>query len=239
MANDEMKPALSILIPHDDRGDAHRNALAAWTKAYWQARVPEAEVLVAGVGADPPNRSANRNLLARMARTDLLAFIDADAISSIDALRRAVELARTESLVKYAGVNWINARATKALLRQDPADTVTVLPEDITHDNATLWGLGFFMRREVLEVVGGWDERFVGWGHEDPSLTMAVNTLVAPMVRVPDWCFHLWHPRQTEGGEHDKRTPGFLANRQRGLAYREAEGNPEAMRALILGGSGG
>jgi len=223
----------SLLIPHDDRGDAHRNALAAWTEAYWRARLPEAEVIVAGGGADPPNRSANRNLLARMASTDLLAFIDADAISSVAAVRRAVAWSRKESLVKFAGVNWVSARATKALLAQDPTGEVRVMPGDITHDNAELWGLGFFMRREVLEAVGGWDERFVGWGHEDPSLTMAVNTLVAPMVRIPDWCFHLWHPRETDGGEHDKTTPGFLRNRELGLRYRALEGQVEAMRELI------
>lgn len=226
-------PEFSLLIPHDDRGDVHRNALVAWTSAYWRSRLPEAEVLVGGVGADPPNRAANRNLLAAQAATDLLAFVDADTISAVSALRAAVELSRTASLVKYRGVRWVNARATKALLLTDPAAELRIGPEAVVSDNAVLWGLGFFMRREVLQTVGGWDERFVGWGHEDPSLTMAVNTLVAPMVRIEDWAFHLWHPRAMAGGEHDKTTPGFLANRALGLRYRAAEGDVAAMRQII------
>jgi len=208
-----------------------------WCAARWRAHLPEAEVLVAGVGANPPNRSANRNLLASMASTDLLAFVDADTCSAIIAMRTAVELARTEALVKFNTVVWVHRQGTERILGTDPAGTLSVFDSDIQARNrpGDLIGLGFFMRRDVLEEVNGWDERFEGWGHEDPSITHAIETLVGPMKRIPQPAYHLWHPRQTNGGEHDKTTPEFLARRALGRQYIDARGDAKTMRKLVQG----
>jgi hypothetical protein len=226
----------SLLIPHDT-GEPWRQQLVDWCAARWRAHLPEAEVLVAGVGATPPNRSANRNLLAEKATTDLLAFVDADICSAIQAVRDAVELARTEALVKFNTVVWVHKRGTQRLLRTDPGATLAIYPEDIQKANrpGDLIGLGFFMRREVLEAVNGWDERFRGWGHEDPSLTAAIETLVGPMRRIAQPAYHLWHPRQTSGGEHDKSTPEFLERRALGRRYLDARSDVQTMRKLVAG----
>lgn len=229
-------PEFSLLIPHDT-GQPWRQKLVDWCAARWRHHLPEAEVLVAGAGRSPANRSANRNLLASLASTDLLAFVDADVCSAIRAVRNAVELCRTEALVKFNTVTWVHKRGTQRLLRTDPTATLAIYPEDIQKVNrpGDLLGLGFFMRREVLEAVNGWDERFDGWGHEDPSITHAIETLVGPMVRIAEAAYHLWHPRATQGGEHDKSTPGFLARRALGAKYIAAHGNLEAMRKLVAG----
>ncbi len=222
----------SILIPHDPDG-GQRDRIVAWTAERWRHFMPEAEVLVGGVGK--LNRSANRNLLAAQAQTDLLAFIDADAATNIEAMRSAVELARTATpWVKFSGVHWVTKEWANHLIRRGPHCKLSVPAHGLYTTSHTLCGLVFLMRRAVLESVSGWDERFVGWGEEDLAMTKALECLFGPTVRVPHYVYHLWHPR---GAEHDKQSKTFQANkalcRKYIIAHEAAD--KEQMMAVIRG----
>lgn len=86
-----------------------------------------------------------------------------------------------------------------------------------------------FLTTEAYDTVGGIDPRFKGWGGEDISFARALDTLCGYGVRLGGYLWHLWHPRTP-------RRPGNRASvESEALAarYLEAEGDPDAMRAVI------
>lgn len=218
----------SILIPHDPPGWHDRNA--EWNAARWRAHLPEAEVLVGGVGANPANRSANRNLLAQQATTDLLLFIDADCTAAVRHLVEAAELAAdTGRLVKFRRAGWVSEQETARLLQTDPAAALGFRDGGVTLRRGLLMGFAYLLRRDAFETVGRWDERFTGWGEEDPAFTLAAETLLGPVERHPEPMYHLHHPC---GGTHNKQLPTFQANRRLLQRYEAVRGDREAMRQL-------
>jgi hypothetical protein len=85
------------------------------------------------------------------------------------------------------------------------------------------------MLRSTWENVGGVDPRFVGWGGEDIAFGWALDTLAGPHTNLGAPLYHLWHPLAV-----DRRKASPETDRLAGR-YAEANGKPEAMRALIDG----
>ncbi len=54
----------------------------------------------------------------------------------------------------------------------------------------------FLMRRGTYEDLGGFDERFLGWGGEDDAMTSKLSRLVkCSGVARNQIAYHLWHER--------------------------------------------
>lgn len=90
------------------------------------------------------------------------------------------------------------------------------------------------VRRDVYEDCP-LDARFVGWGSEDDAWGFALRTLYGPACRptghVP--LVHLWHPPQ----QRDTRARGSMESWELRKRYARAQGNPDAMRALVREGA--
>jgi predicted glycosyltransferase involved in capsule biosynthesis len=99
----------------------------------------------------------------------------------------------------------------------------------VSHPEAAVGGC-VIVSRKAFETVGGYDERFIGWGEEDRAFEMALHTLVHPQVRLVGRLFHLWHPWREEEcfGQ-----PHFGVNRILCNRYREACENPQMMRQIV------
>lgn len=82
-------------------------------------------------------------------------------------------------------------------------------------------------RETLLEVVC--DPRFVGWGQEDASWAMALDTLAGRHWRGKSQLVHLYHPPQ----ERMDRKYGSVASKALWRRYCAANDDPDAMRALI------
>jgi len=54
----------------------------------------------------------------------------------------------------------------------------------------------FLMQRDLYEQLGGFDERFVGWGGEDDAMTVKLHRFVQRRgVAQNQVAYHLWHER--------------------------------------------
>jgi len=60
--------------------------------------------------------------------------------------------------------------------------------------------------REMWDKVGGFDPRFLGWGHEDRAFLHGVELHYGRGERVPGRLIVLWHPHRKRG-EHDLDDP--------------------------------
>ena len=93
--------------------------------------------------------------------------------------------------------------------------------------------------REALDAIGGWDERFRGWGGEDVAFLRALDTLFGKHKTSNNAIFHLWHSfnkASTQvrmwGGQEVVHPNRDLTN-----AYHRANRQPSAMRQIVEAGA--
>lgn len=203
-------------------GDPHRERSWAVTRRSWERHGFR---IVTGDTPGPFSRAGARNAAAIAAGPWAVAvFVDADTIvHDAGAVREAIALAtETGGVVvphdRYVG---LTAQGTRLVQNGKRAGWAMV---GRRKDNSPLGVL--VVARPAWETLGGFDERFTGWGGEDGAFLRAARTLV-DVRRLPGEIVHLWHPIASDKAAKIKR-PQELA-----LRYGRAEGDPVAMLALI------
>lgn len=190
------------------------------------------------------NRAAAINqAAARAGMWDVMLIVDADVVLDDPAQAlAAAELASRSGRVVFAhdSLTMFQDNDDRFAFSQDAIDaTGQVLKgEDpaivadsygfTVHPNT--WSSALAVPRVLWDKLGGFDERFAGWGWEDIAFRAAAKTLAGGIDRVPGRAFHLWHPRSWETNEAN---PGYAANQVLGERYQRADGDPYSMRQLI------
>lgn len=252
---------ISIIIPFRcSDPDDQRVKNLEWLRLYWRAQLPGAEIVM-GEDSDwnrPFSKSIAVNDGAAKATGDIFVIVDADGyISAESVLHCASEIraARKKGerlwFVPYRQFYRMTQDASQWLLRSDPAKPFKFqepLPDIFTMgDNDPHIGHWYgamiqICPREAFELVGGWDERFRGWGGEDAAATHAMDTLYAPHKTLPGQVLHVWHPQLGPQGKaaqvHWKERmwegqPDPGANNKLSNKYYGAYRNPEKMRKLV------
>jgi hypothetical protein len=215
---------LSYLITYRESGSADRreNLLAVLG---WLRQWPDIEVVVVEQDAVPRfdapleygggvarfaynpgpfNKAWGLNLALGFARGPLLAVGDADVMAP-HTLGMAVERCRSVPAVK----------PYRTIVDLTPEDTARVragewglLPERPAHSLPNREGQGeyvvfagglFVIQRDWLVRLGGFDERFRGWGGEDDAMTQKLRRAGVQAVQIDGPpALHLWHPRSPE-----------------------------------------
>ncbi len=108
---------------------------------------------------------------------DMVLRNDADTITPLDQMLKAVELAEAEPGLVFAFTNYIRLDVNdqrKQVLHKPPAHSFAAIS------------------RECWDLLGGYDEGFVGWGMEDREFNRRAERLW-PSRRVPGEVVHFWH----------------------------------------------
>jgi len=151
----------------------------------------------------PFNKSWGFNVGARASKGSLLAFGDADVLSW--ALPAAVAAARSGHPVVRAFSNAIDLdEAHSEVLRADlsclgdPSFAAAAPDRAQSGEIAPLCGGLVLFQRQFLALLGGWDERFLGWGGEDDAMDIKVQRAGLRGVMLKESPgFHLAHRRAT------------------------------------------
>lgn len=160
----------------------------------------------------PFNKAWGLNVALSFARQPVLAIGDADVIVP-HTLAAAAERCRTVAAVKpYRTIIDLTPEETArvragewGLLPARPADAFanrvgTTGPRRLRSRSHVVFAGGLFLiQRELLVRLGGFDERFQGWGGEDDAMTQKLKlsgVLAARIVGPP--ALHLWHPHSPE-----------------------------------------
>lgn len=212
---------LSYLITYRESGSRDRldNLLAvlAWL-AQWpsievviieQDDVPRLDASLPCAGAvlrfayNPGlfNKAWGLNVALRFARGSVLAIGDADVIAphtfalaaqrcrevaAVKPYRTIVDLTPEQSARVRAGEwSWLPERPAAAP------------PSREGQGEYIVFGGGLFLiQREWLLRLGGFDERFRGWGGEDDAMTQKLRRAAVPTEELDGPpALHLWHPR--------------------------------------------
>ncbi|MDR3525612.1 MAG: galactosyltransferase-related protein [Acetobacteraceae bacterium] len=157
----------------------------------------------------PFNKSWGFNVGWRLARGSVLAFGDADLLcrgvrDAVAAVRSGVPVVRPFTTV----LDLDDAQA--ALLRADlscltdPGFCRQATPRQVQGEVPPLCGGLVLFARAFFTLLGGWDERFLGWGGEDDAMEIKVRRAQLRHATLRDMtCLHLPHRRAVTDPAND------------------------------------
>lgn len=225
---------------------------SAWNvcRRRWEAQFPDWPIYEGASPDGPFQRAAAINDAAAQAGDwDVAVIIDADVMLPAANVREAVERAYISGKVTWAHRRWreLSKEATERLT--GPKSEIQapgvlgasieaaelngldmggkpLLDLAVSKTTALSWSCCIAIRRDAWETIGGFDERFIGWGHEDAAFMSAAGALVG-WDRIEGDVLNLWHPRVPGAGRADKvsadrYTPEALANGRLGMRYMVA-----------------
>lgn len=182
-------------------GNKIREQNWVWTRPHLEAL---GYPIFLGDRRGPWARAAACNEAAKLAGDwDVAVIADADTIPEADAVQRAVRTASAAlGAVRPHDHLWDLNRAQSKIL-------ATRGKLKLSPKQRELLGGGLLVvSRAAWEKVGGYDEEFIGWGHEDSDLHTRLLAL-AHWDRIEGQAWHLHHPRDL------RHTPEHEANQRR------------------------
>ena len=237
---------LSYIIPYRESGPERRRNLDVVLR--WLATLPGLDVIVveqdavprlAGAlphphlrrvfayNSGPFNKSWGLNTGFRLAMQDTVAFADADVVvptglpEAAAACRRGFGVAKPYRAIIDLGEADTQRVAEAFNAREALPEALTGTDRAAEGEAVVLAGGVVVMRGDAFVRLGGFDERFVGWGGEDDAMTRKMERVRMSTVEAGlGVALHLAHPRphgQTFGQAH------YAANRMLLAGYDELD----------------
>lgn len=223
------RPSVAVVIPWRPSPGRERNLAACMgglkrVFGEYAGSIAQVDVMLADSHGQPFSRAGSRNIGVRDSKADVVVVLDADAIVEQEPVHSAIRAAADGRLhLPYTAVRLLTQAGSETILSYgaDPAGA------EAWFTNTQSVGGCVVVAYETWRAVGGWDERFIGWGFEDTAFWAAVDTLYGT-VRHHGTLHDLWHPDGREIGSARYQAGQALCER-----YTSAQGNPVAMRRLI------
>ena len=220
---------VSFLIPFQfDSGP--REASFHWIKRYTENMFPGAEICIGESSTIPFNKSKAVNNAAKRATRDILVLLDADIFCDPDIIRQSIALLEKSTwVIPYKRILKVSQEDTSLVLQSKASWPIHFGLTRSEYIEAPAYvGALNIIPRKCFEMVGGFDERFVGWGREDDVFSFAVDTLCGHYLRLEAEIYHLWHPFVGTTGN-----PNIKVNTALWWEYRNVYGDAQAMKRVI------
>lgn len=180
--------------------DGHRQKIFDWIKCRWESHYPDFGVIEGDAGGANFSRSKTRNVLVEQSRADIVILADADtAPVGAGLIESYIDVIENDCWhVAYPEGHYYNlTREFTQTVLQNPPEAVLLAQRDQIEHQLTSWAGMLVMRRETFLRYGGYDERFIGWGHEDVAFRLKYDNEFSKHRRPSNGAvYHLWHPRE-------------------------------------------
>lgn len=236
-------PRVVVLVPYRE-ADATRAQLWDYVQRWWADEFPDWPVVAAPGPADGPFCRARAINLAASDADDLYGRWDVAIITDADTVVPTGQVADAMAVADFTGTMTLgydtyvslNRRGTRRILDGARYDEANWMRSRELVLKASTYSSLVAVRRDLWDVVGGFDESFEGWGWEDTSFALAAQSVGGQVERVPGPCWHFWHPKSAE---RSRKPPTYYANRDRHAAYQAAYDahDQEELLRLARGGA--
>lgn len=152
--------------------------------------------------------SFSRNKGFELSQSEKLIFIDADILLNQRAIYYYFELLnnRPESIIYgyygnlknylspslFDSKKWVNWLDERFIFRRELE--VTTYNGLFRYPQKYAWSGNFALNRHGFEVINGFDETYIGWGHEDVDFAhRAINQGISICFSVDVWAEHQYH----------------------------------------------
>jgi predicted glycosyltransferase involved in capsule biosynthesis len=242
-------PKISILIPFRT-DNPERKKVFRWVLKYWKHQIPDAEIIIGKSRSKVFCKTEALNRAAVRSRGQVLVILDADAYMYGSIVEKCANKILEDSndrlwFIPYRKLYRLNKKITDQIIQSDPRNPLRLPsppPKKYLDDNGDKAGYGhrygamiMIFPREALKILGGFDERFKGWGGEDVALLRALDTLYGKHKTTNNDILHLWHPKlgKTYKTRIWKGQKSSNANNNLAMAYHKATGHPSQMRKIV------
>lgn len=209
------------LIPF--RADlGHRDRLWDHLKTNYWSDLPY-PVIVGHHDEGPFNRSKAVNTAARSAGDwDVAIIADSDTWVPIPQLTEAVRMAGAikRLVAAFTAVVELDGRCTGQIL-SGQLDFLTLGVDCVRSADLATQSSMIAVPRELWNNIGGFDEKFCGWGGEDNAFWRAATILGGRPQRIDGYAYHLWHQPAITTSKRSS-DPGYRQNLVRWNRYRTA-----------------
>lgn len=244
-------PKISLLIPFSSK-DSIRKKNLQWLLQYWRHELPHAEIIIGRSRSKIFCKEEALNDAVRRSSGKILVILDADAylpghIIKHCANRILEELDHGHHLwyVPYRNLYRLTEEASSWIINSEPSHPLR-FPTPPSPWMVENWGdkskyghrygaMIMMFPRKAYDILGGFDERFKGWGGEDIALLRALDTLYGKHKTTNNDILHLWHPFIGDTHVTRKWAGQTAANSNSELAnkYSKASRLPTEMRRLV------
>lgn len=189
---------LTVIIPYCPDG-GRRDINLSWVHRRISKLLPDAEVITPIQEQAPFSRSMTCNYGAKQASGDVLLICDADMIFDLDLIENGLKIVHDAPWIAPMCQKWdLTWQASNKLLNMSSDVELKSLDMEI----ARKWGAERCRGGAMLMItkdnyfkVGGFDERFNGWGFEDNAFFLMANAILGEFVETDNVAYHLWHPQ--------------------------------------------
>lgn len=193
---------ISVLIPYK-AADEYREKNFLWVKNRYETIMPNAEICIGEYNGEPFSKSIAINNAAKKATRDIFIIVDADIIFNVEQIKNAIEALNFHSwVIPYRSIIYLDSTKTNELYKKntsivlDEVDFYGCSKIDIVNEYEFIGGINI-VPRNYFERIGGFDERFKGWGGEDDAFQMALDTICGKYFRLDATIWHLYHTPQS------------------------------------------
>ena len=189
-------------------------------------------------------RALNR-CIERVSDADIYVFADIDFIVDPYYIQKGLQLVEASIsgsnpetfglvafpsyVIPYSTISFLKKSYTEKMLQSSQVDwNPGPNATDLQWDRHSTGGFNI-VSRENLEIIGGFDNRFITWGYEDGAFDTVAATLIGEPVWLEHNCLHMWHPESFRNGKFAKQQEECLRLAQR---YDKARGNLKEVLVL-------
>lgn len=224
-------PLVSIIVPHT-YGCPHRDKAWTWLKSRYEQLYPWWEIIECtdDGGSGTWNKAKAVNDGVKRAKGDVLMVSDSDVVLPDKAILDSVDSIIHGSIwaIPHRHVVRLTEQSSAAVYAKSPSTQDRLGGETMRDRYVGVAGGGIFMMLKIAYMdIGGFDERFEGWGGEDLSFGIVATSAYGNPRRYTHELIHLYHPYQpTKKGR-------FGDNEALGLAYWNNRNNAAELKKLM------